>query len=118
MVTLELATPDPSAYDALPDGVVVAAQDGRVVVLNAAAARMLGTTPAAAVGQDYRDVLPLVIVDPPLRRVNYATMVTAGAQAGLAVVVVQLAGPYRVRPSTAAVLLAVLGPATWPPRCC
>ena len=26
-----------------------------------------------------RDVLPLVLVDPPLRRVNYATMVTAGA---------------------------------------
>jgi MFS family permease len=56
-----------------------------------------------------RDVLPLVLVDPPLRRVNYATMVTAAAQAGLAVVVVQLAGPYRVEPSTAAVLLAVAG---------
>jgi predicted MFS family arabinose efflux permease len=35
--------------------------------------------------------------------------VTAAAQAGLAVVVVQLAGPYRVEPSTAAVLLAVMG---------
>jgi MFS family permease len=56
-----------------------------------------------------RDVLPLVLVDPPLRRVNYATMVTAAAQAGLAVVVVQLAGPYAVAPSTAAVLLAVMG---------
>ena len=56
-----------------------------------------------------RDVLPLVLVDPPLRRVNYATMVTAAAQAGLAVVVVQLAGPYRVEPSTAAALLAVMG---------
>jgi MFS family permease len=56
-----------------------------------------------------RDVLPLVVVDPPLRRVNYATMITAAAQAGLAVVVVQLAGPYRVEPSTAAVLLAVMG---------
>lgn len=56
-----------------------------------------------------RDVLPLVVLDPPLRRVNYATMVTAAAQAGLAVVVVQLAGPYRVEPSTAAVLLAVMG---------
>ncbi|MGI3781916.1 MAG: hypothetical protein ACRYG2_14200, partial [Janthinobacterium lividum] len=55
------------------------------------------------------DVLPLVVVDPPLRRVNYATMVTAATQAGLAVVVVQLAGPYGVEPSTAAVLLAVMG---------
>ena len=56
-----------------------------------------------------RDVLPLVLLDPALRRVNYATMVTAAAQAGLAVVVVQLAGPYRVQPSTAAVLLAAMG---------
>ncbi len=56
-----------------------------------------------------RDVLPLVLRDPPLRRVNYATMITAAAQAGLAVVVVQLAGPYGVAPSTAAVLLAVMG---------
>ncbi|SEQ43565.1 MFS transporter [Microlunatus flavus] len=56
-----------------------------------------------------RDVLPLVVRDPPLRRVNYATMVTAAAQAGLAVVVVQLAAPYAVRPSTAAVLLAASG---------
>jgi predicted MFS family arabinose efflux permease len=54
-------------------------------------------------------VLPLVLVDPRLRRVNYATMVAAAAQAGLAVVVVQLAAPYRVTPSTAAVLLAVMG---------
>ncbi|MGI3785574.1 MAG: hypothetical protein ACRYG2_32915 [Janthinobacterium lividum] len=59
-----------------------------------------------------------MLVDPPLRRISHATMVTAAAQAGLAVVVVQLAGPYDVTPSTAAVLLAVMGPGTWLPRCC
>lgn len=60
MVTLDLPTPDAAVLDALPDGVVVADDGGRVVVLNQAAARMLGTTAAAALGQDYRDVLPLV----------------------------------------------------------
>jgi MFS family permease len=55
------------------------------------------------------DVLPLVVLDPPLRRVNYATMVTAAALAGLSVVVLQLAGRYGVTASTAAVLLAVMG---------
>ena len=60
MATLHLGTPDPAAYDALPDGVVVAGADGRVVTLNPAAARMLGTTPQAALGQDYRDVMPLI----------------------------------------------------------
>ncbi len=60
MATLDLASPDPAAYEALPDGVVIAGADGRVVVLNPAAARMLGTTSQAALGQDFRDVLPLV----------------------------------------------------------
>jgi signal transduction histidine kinase len=45
------------AYDDLPDGVVVAGADGRVVVLNRIARRLLGDT--GAVGDDYRDVLPL-----------------------------------------------------------
>ncbi len=58
MATLDLASPDPVAYDTLPDGVVVAGADGRVLVLNAAAARMLATTPEAALGHDFRDVLP------------------------------------------------------------
>ena len=40
MPTLDLASPDAAAYDALPDGVVVAGADGRVLVLNAAAARL------------------------------------------------------------------------------
>lgn len=65
--------------------------------------------PAATDVPRVRDVLPLVVRDPPLRRVNYATMLTAAAQAGLAVVVVQLAAPYEVRASTAATLLAVMG---------
>jgi signal transduction histidine kinase len=60
VTTLDLGIPDPAAYDALPDGVVVADADGRVVVLNPAAARMLSTTPQAALGHDYRDVLPLI----------------------------------------------------------
>jgi signal transduction histidine kinase len=54
------ASADPGAYEALPDGVVVAGADGAVLVLNPAAARMLGTTPSASLGKDYRDVLPLV----------------------------------------------------------
>ena len=74
-----------------------------VQTLPPAAARTLEEVPRV------RDVLPLVVIDPPLRRVNYATMITAAAQAGLAVVVVQLAGPYRVQASTAAVLLAAMG---------
>jgi PAS domain S-box-containing protein len=60
VATLDLASPDPRAYDALPDGVLVAGADGRVVALNPAAARMLGTTREAALGRDFRDVLPLV----------------------------------------------------------
>jgi MFS family permease len=56
-----------------------------------------------------REVLPLVLRDPPLRRVNYLTMATAAASNGLAVVVVQLAGRYDVRPSTTALLLSVMG---------
>ncbi len=60
MATVDLGSPDPAVYDALPDGVVVAGADGRVVVVNAAAARLLGTTPAQALGGDFRDVMPLV----------------------------------------------------------
>lgn len=56
-----------------------------------------------------RDVLPLVAIDPALRRVNYLTMVTAAAQAALTVVAVQLAGRYAVQPGTAAVLISVMG---------
>lgn len=83
----------------------VAATLSAVVVqtLPAVPARAPTSVPRAAA------VVPLVLVDPPLRRVNYAAMVTAAAQAGLAVVVVRLAGPYDVSASTAAGLLAVMG---------
>ena len=47
-------------YDELPDGVLVAGPDGRVVLLNRAGARLLGRDQATAVGQDYRQVLPLL----------------------------------------------------------
>jgi len=52
--------PDKSAYDDLPDGVVVADGRGSVLLLNPAAARLLRTTADAALGRDLREVLPLV----------------------------------------------------------
>ena len=51
--------PDKWAYDELPDGVVVAAADGSVQVLNPAAARLLRTSADAALGRQLADVLPL-----------------------------------------------------------
>nr|WP_051107989.1 HAMP domain-containing sensor histidine kinase [Actinomadura atramentaria] len=45
--------------DGLPDGVLVADAAARVVAFNAAAARMTGVPAAAALGGDFRDVLPL-----------------------------------------------------------
>lgn len=54
---------DPSptrlAYDDLPDGLLIADSCGRVVVLNHAAQQLLGLSAAAAIGEDYRKVLPL-----------------------------------------------------------
>jgi signal transduction histidine kinase len=52
--------PDKSAYDDLPDGVVVADARGTVVLVNPAAARLLRTTADAALGRELREVLPLV----------------------------------------------------------
>jgi signal transduction histidine kinase len=49
-----------AAYDDLPDGVVVAGPDGRVIFVNAAAERMLRTGRTGALGLPYTDVLPLV----------------------------------------------------------
>ena len=60
MATLDLASPEHVDPDCLPDGVLVAGPEGLVQVLNRAAARLIGTTAEAAVGRDYRDVLPLV----------------------------------------------------------
>jgi PAS domain S-box-containing protein len=51
---------DKAAYDELPDGVVVADADGRVVLVNPAAERLLGRSADESIGHDFRDVLPLV----------------------------------------------------------
>jgi len=45
--------------DEIPDGLVVADADGRVIIFNRAAARLTGITPAAALGRDIARVLPL-----------------------------------------------------------
>ena len=54
-----MPTGEKSAYDDLPDGVVVAGDDGCVVALNPAAERLLGRTADASLGRDLREVLPL-----------------------------------------------------------
>lgn len=46
-------------YDELPDGVVIADRDGRVVVFNAAAVRITGIDAASALGSRLADALPL-----------------------------------------------------------
>ena len=51
------------AADDLPDGLVVADRDGRVVVFNRAAARMTGVDPESAIGTALEDVLPLEGLD-------------------------------------------------------
>jgi PAS domain S-box-containing protein len=51
---------DKSAYDELPDGVVVIDADGQVATVNPAAERILARSADETVGHDYRDVLPLV----------------------------------------------------------
>jgi PAS domain S-box-containing protein len=50
---------DKAAYDDLPDGLLIADSEGRVVLLNPAGARLLGRSADEAVGRDYTDVLPL-----------------------------------------------------------
>ena len=50
---------DKAAYDELPDGVVVADETGRVVVVNPVAERLLGRSADEAFGHDFRQVLPL-----------------------------------------------------------
>src|SRR3954451_11848571 len=49
--------------DDLPDGLVVADAQGRVVALNRAAERVLGRAPADVVGRDVREALPLQDTD-------------------------------------------------------
>jgi signal transduction histidine kinase len=48
---------DKAAYDELPDGVVVADGSGSVVVVNDAAARLLGRSVDECIGCNYREVL-------------------------------------------------------------
>jgi signal transduction histidine kinase len=48
-----------AALDALPDGVLVADEEGVVVALNVAGARLLRVGVDEVVGRDYREVLPL-----------------------------------------------------------
>ena len=52
--------PDKRAYDELPDGVLVADATGLVIGLNPVAVRLLGVHGDAALGRDYRQVLPLI----------------------------------------------------------
>lgn len=54
-----MTSTDPGLLDLLPDGVLIAGADGRVTQLSRAAARMLGTDPAAALGMPLADVLAL-----------------------------------------------------------
>jgi PAS domain S-box-containing protein len=51
---------DKTAYDDLPDGVLVVDEAKTVVLLNAAAERLLGITGDSAVGRALQDILPLV----------------------------------------------------------
>ncbi len=46
-----------SAFDVLPDGLLIADEHGRVVLLNPAGARLLRRGPDEALGRDYREVL-------------------------------------------------------------
>ncbi|MFL6137946.1 MAG: ATP-binding protein [Frankiaceae bacterium] len=48
-----------AAYDDLPDGVVVADETGRVVVVNPVAERLIGRSADETIGRDYTEVLPL-----------------------------------------------------------
>jgi signal transduction histidine kinase len=54
---------DQSTLEALPDGVLVAGADGSVEALNALGARILRTPSDAAIGRDWREVLPLADVN-------------------------------------------------------
>ena len=48
-----------AAFDVLPDGVLVADENGAVVLLNTAGARLLRRSVDDAIGRDYREVLPV-----------------------------------------------------------
>lgn len=48
-----------AAFDVLPDGVLIADENGTVVLLNTAGARLLRRSVDDAIGRDYREVLPV-----------------------------------------------------------
>ncbi|MBC7373739.1 MAG: PAS domain-containing protein, partial [Frankiales bacterium] len=56
---VHVSADEKASYDDLPDGVVVADADRRVIVVNPAAERLLGTTCDSQLGRDLREVLPL-----------------------------------------------------------
>ncbi len=51
--------PEKSAYDDLPDGLLIADDAGRVIVLNPAGQRLLGRTADEVLGRDFREILTL-----------------------------------------------------------
>jgi signal transduction histidine kinase len=51
---------DKTAYDDLPDGVLVIDDAQTVVLFNPAAERLLGISADSAVGRDFREIVPLV----------------------------------------------------------
>jgi PAS domain S-box-containing protein len=62
-IPVSIAGPVPSFLvlaDDLPDGLIIADHAGAVTVLNRAAARLTGIDPAAALGRNIRQVLPLL----------------------------------------------------------
>jgi signal transduction histidine kinase len=48
-----------AAFDALPDGVLIADESGSVILLNAAGARLLRRSVDETLGRDYREILPV-----------------------------------------------------------
>jgi len=48
-----------AAFDVLPDGLLIADENGSVVLLNPAGARLLRRTIDEALGRDYREILPV-----------------------------------------------------------
>jgi signal transduction histidine kinase len=48
-----------AAFDVLPDGVLIADENGTVVLLNTAGARLLRRSVDDAIGRDFREVLPV-----------------------------------------------------------
>ncbi len=54
-----------AAFDALPDGVLIADEAGTVVLVNLAGSALLRRSIDETLGRDYREVLPLTDVGGP-----------------------------------------------------